>query len=534
MPKEVVADARGWNLDAYVVALEGWRRGLTLRWHTKDSEKFKDMRTWFVDSPGRLFSLSSDTKTHYFFRTRGDMVTNEAVDIGGDKGKTKELLEEKGVSVPKGKAFSVSEEEAIIAFAEEIGYPLVIKPTDGSFGRDVHTEIGANEELFIALDKIKAKEQNKHVIVEEQIPGIDYRIYVVGDKAVAAMKRVPANVVGDGERTILELIEEKNKIREENPRLISCLIKVDQSLENYIASEGYSLEDVLEKDKQLFLNNKANISTGGDPITVTEELDPAVLDVAVRALNSIPGLEHGAVDIIVDERKPIEEAATVIELNPTSQLGGLMFPMIGKACDVPKAIIDYYFPETIAVETEKKKMYFDFIDVLSPLESKTATVSMVTPMPVGKLYSKKYTVIGDVRQIGYHMGLRKQAFERQLHGIVLNKEDESIDVAVIGTDPEMVDDFENGLWEDPERSTVTKVYKGEWEDPMKVGFEIRGDLKTEAEEIERLIEAIEETEYELKASEKEQKKYYDSLSWKATAPIRFFGSIKKRMTDEDV
>src|SRR5699024_8653464 len=207
LPKEVVADARGWNLDAYVVALEGWRRGLTLRWHTKDSEKFTDMRTWFVDSPGRLFSLSSDTKTHYFFRTRGDMVTNEAVDIGGDKGKTKELLEEKGVSVPKGKAFSVSEEEAIIAFAEEIGYPLVIKPTDGSFGRDVHTEIGANEELFIALDKIKAKEQNKHVIVEEQIPGIDYRIYVVGDKAVAAMKRVPANVVGDGERTILELID---------------------------------------------------------------------------------------------------------------------------------------------------------------------------------------------------------------------------------------------------------------------------------------------------------------------------------------
>src|SRR5690625_8041811 len=89
---EVVQDAQGWNLDAYTIALEGWRRGLTLRWHTKDSEEFSKMKTWFVDSPGRLFSLSSDDKTHYFFRTRGDKVTNEAVEIGSDKGKTKELL----------------------------------------------------------------------------------------------------------------------------------------------------------------------------------------------------------------------------------------------------------------------------------------------------------------------------------------------------------------------------------------------------------------------------------------------------------
>ncbi|MDO6658973.1 hypothetical protein Q4550_24320, partial [Anaerobacillus sp. 1_MG-2023] len=75
-----------------VVALEGWRRGLTLRWHVKDSEKFKEMKTWFVDKPGQLFSLSSKDRTHYFFRTRGDKVTNEAVDTGRDKEKTKQAL----------------------------------------------------------------------------------------------------------------------------------------------------------------------------------------------------------------------------------------------------------------------------------------------------------------------------------------------------------------------------------------------------------------------------------------------------------
>lgn len=534
LPKEVVADARGWNLDAYVVALEGWRRGLTLRWHTKDSEKFPQMKTWFVDSPGRLFSLSSDLKTHYFFRTRGDKVTNEAVEIGSDKAKTKEILSQKNIRVPKGKAFSVNEAEAILAYATEIGFPLVIKPTDGSFGRDVFTEIETEEQLKTALDTIKQNSQNKEVIVEQHIPGQDYRIYVVGDQAVAAMIRVPANVVGDGVKTVEQLIQEKNKIREENPRLISCLIKIDDQLKGYIGAQGYRLTSVLEKGKQLFLTDKANISTGGDPVTVTESIHPAVMKEAIRAIKAIPGLHHGAVDLILDERKSIEKAATVIELNPTSQLGGLMFPMIGKPCDVPAAIIDYYFPETKDVKTEKEKMYFDFIDVLSPLESKSANVSMVTPMPVGKLYSKKYTVIGDVQQLGYHMGLRKQAFERKLHGVVLNKEDGSIDVAVVGTDPEMVEDFENGLWEDPERSTVLEVHQSDWKEPMKVGFEIKGDLKTESEEIERLIKAIEETEYKLKAAEKEQQKYYSSLSWKITTPIRIFGAIKKRMKGEDL
>lgn len=530
---EVVQDAQGWNLDAYTIALEGWRRGLTLRWHTKDSEEFSKIKTWFVDSPGRLFSLSSDDKTHYFFRTRGDKVTNEAVEIGSDKGKTKELLLKNNILVPKGKQFSVNEEEAIRSYGKKLGFPLVIKPTDGSFGRDVFTEIETEEQLIEALKTIQQDDRNKHVIVEQHIPGTDYRIYVVGDQAVAAMIRVPANVIGDGKKTVEQLIHEKNEIRKQNPRLMSCLIEIDDSLMQFIKRSGYQLDSVLEKGKQLFLTDKANISTGGDPITVTETLDEAVMNTAIRALNAVPGLAHGAVDIIVDERKPIEEAATVIELNPTSQIGGLLYPMVGKPCDVPAAIIDYYFPETREVTTEKEKMYFDFIDVLSPLESKSATVSMVTPMPLGKIYAKKYTVIGDVQKMGYHMGLRKQAFERKLHGLVLNKEDGSIDVVVAGTNPEMVDDFEKGLWADPERSNVLEVHESEWNQPMKVGFEIKGDLKTEADEIERLIKAIEETEIELEMAEREHQKLSNSFSWKITAPVRVIGALKKRLKNEE-
>src|SRR5690625_2974820 len=109
LSEEVVSDAHGNLLDAYVMALEGWRRGLKLRWHVKDSEKFSDMTTWYVDNPGQLFSLSSKDKTHYFFRTRGDKVSNEAVAIGKDKERTKQALKKAGVPIPEGKQFSEDE-----------------------------------------------------------------------------------------------------------------------------------------------------------------------------------------------------------------------------------------------------------------------------------------------------------------------------------------------------------------------------------------------------------------------------------------
>src|SRR5690625_3660948 len=81
LPNDIVTKARKTRLCSYSVALEGWRRGLKLKWYTRDSEHFQDMIIFGVNPPGRLFSLSSDKRTHYFFRTRGDKVTNEAVEL---------------------------------------------------------------------------------------------------------------------------------------------------------------------------------------------------------------------------------------------------------------------------------------------------------------------------------------------------------------------------------------------------------------------------------------------------------------------
>src|SRR5699024_661164 len=118
--------------------------------------------------------------------------------------------------------------------------------------------------------------------------------------------------------------------------------------------------------------------------------------------------------------------------------------------------------------------------------------------------------------------------------LVMNQSNGDIEVVVAGTDPEMVDDFRNGLWEDPERSVVMEVHESNWEGPMKVGFEIRGDLKLQAEEIEEIKQKIEQTEEELITAERKQKKLYESLSWRITGPIRWFGAIAKKFREPNV
>ncbi|WP_019378058.1 acylphosphatase [Virgibacillus halodenitrificans] len=530
LTNEVVADAHGNLLDAYALSLEGWRRGLTLRWHVKDSEKFSEMLTWFVDKPGQLFSLSYKERTHYFFRTRGDKVTNEAVIIGKDKEKTKQTLQNAGVRVPEGKQFSEEKtDEEIVHYASSIGYPVVLKPTDGSFGRGVISNITSSGELEHSLSYLRTELNYKDVIIEQYIPGEEYRLYVVENEVIGAINRIPPNVIGDGVNSLKALIELKNEERSLNPRLVSCPITVNQECIDFIGRKGYTLETVPEKDEQVFLSAKSNISIGGDPIDVLDVLPQVVKDTAINAIKAVDGLSHGAVDLIIHNDRNINEAVFVIELNPTAQIGAILYPMRGKSRDVPAAIIDYYFPETKNMKVDRTKTFFDFHDVLDPLQSRDASVTTVTPSPMDKIYSKKYTVSGEVQDLGYHRGLRKHAFERYLHGFVMNLENGDIEVVVAGTDPEMVDDFKNGLWEDEERATVIEVQEATYDEPIKVGFEIKADLKTQLEELKLYKQELELLDYKIKKAEVQHRKYQESLSWRATKPVRLVGAIFKKI-----
>jgi acylphosphatase len=375
------------------------------------------------------------------------------------------------------------------------------------------------------LEYVRKTLNHSDVIIEQFIPGKEYRLYVVDGQVVGAMNRVPANITGDGEHSIKQLIDLKNEERGQNPRLVSCPIIVNQEVENYIGRQGYTYETVPKQNEVIFLSEKTNISTGGDPIDVFDDMDPTVKEAAVEALYAVPGLSHGAVDLIIHSES---KKVYILELNPTANLGGLLYPIKGQARDIPKAIIDYYFPETVNLDTAHVNSYFDYHDVLEPLQSRDSYTTTVTPCPQETLFAKKYTVSGDVMDIGYHRGLRKHAFERLLHGYIMTLEEGAIEIVVGGTNPEMVDDFKNAIWEDEERAIVFEVEAEDYYEPIKVGFEIKTDLKTQIEELELYKQELEQTELTLKKAEIERRKLHSSLSWRATAPIRFVGSIRKK------
>jgi D-alanine-D-alanine ligase-like ATP-grasp enzyme/acylphosphatase len=524
----VVQEARGMDLDAYLVALEGWRRGLTLRFHAKDHENFKYMSTWFTDSPGKLYSLmneldsSENPKVHYFFRTRGDLVTNKAVKIGSNKQKTKQVLQSKDVPVIEGNSFLIKDTVAIKEYITSIGYPVVIKPLDGSYGKDVMLNIQSDEEVDKYLDYFSEAHYEGEIIVEKYYLGEDYRIYVVKDSVVAAIQRVPANVVGDGESTVEQLIEAKNNLRKQNPRLFSCLISVDDELEQYLAKHNRALNEIPNKDERIYLSDKCNISAGGDSIDVLDELSTEAKKVAIDALKAITGLTHGAVDIL-----GTESGAKVLEVNPSAQIGSLVFPMYGQPRDVPKAIIDLYFPET--KDYPRSRCYFDLYDVLEPLSTRAVVASKVTQAPIGDFEGCLFKVYGDVFDVGYHRGLRKQAFEHKLQGYIKTIEDGSIEIVVYGA-RQNIDSFKKYIDQDVERSSVTAVEEQSFDAAVKVGFEIKADLKLQKERLGEIYQEMKQLQKQVRDIEKEINAYHHTVSWQLTRPFRIIGSIYRKVT----
>lgn len=471
LTKVMLKGARGFNLDAYVMALEGWRRGLTLTWYY-DAEEVTDMKIIGFNPLGKSFSLySKDTeKTHCFYRSRGDKVANEAVDIVQDKHLAKSYFNKVDVPTPNGITFKKSlDDSEILRLIREsnLEYPLVIKPVLGSLGKGVVTNVINDAELFEGLDYIRRSYEYEDLIVEQYVKGKEYRVYVVGDQVVAATEKIPANIIGDGINTIEHLIEMKNETRKDNPYLARKMIKKDESLLKHLKKNNLNLEIVPEQGDQIRLKGQANISAGGDPVDVTDSLNDTIKQIAINAVKAIPGLLHAGVDVISND-----DNVVVIEVNATADISMHLFPIEGTPRNVPEHIIDYYFPETKGLALNRTKIYFDYREITEILRNKFAQEITITDAPNGELYKTRYIVLGEVQKVGYRAWIRGQAIKRGIHGYTRNLKNGNVVVVVGSHDKMAVENFEKICKKGPVRAKVTEVKRLEWNSPIRVGFEI--------------------------------------------------------------
>lgn len=467
LPLEVVKDISGFKLCSYLVALEGWRRGLELKWY-KDESPLCKLDRLNSSTQGKFFSLKSTERNHYFFRSRGDKVGNKDVRICQDKEITKDYLKKSGVPVPLGAVLNNKDE--MIAFAQEVGFPVVVKPLKGSMGKGVYTNIDSVKELNDVLEELRISHSRSQLMIEKHYYGKEYRVYTVGEQVVGATNRIPANVVGDGVHSIQELIDNKNNARKSNPYLAPKPIKIDYEVKSLLKRLNYDENTIPKKDETVFLREKSNLSSGGDPIEATDELTPEVKQIAVEALKALPSIPHAGVDIIIDPND--NKKGIVLEINATAEIGFHLYPLEGKARDVPGAIIDYYFPETKG--QKKTQAYFDYTSTIEPLKSWAAEELKVTKTPSTQMYVKKFLISGNVIKVGYMNFIKRQAHRNGFSGYS-KRVGKNIEVVIYGENEVKLDKFIEICKRGSKKSRVDNVVEEKTaviSHPIKLGFQI--------------------------------------------------------------
>lgn len=266
------------------------------------------------------------------------------------KDMVKDFLVMCGFPTPVGKTFF--SEEGMVEAAQELGYPVVVKPVAGHKGQGVTTGIMGPDEVRQAFWGIKeaAKEQGvpfDGAILEKQIFGTDHRLLSVKGKFTAALERVPAYVDGDGSKTIAQLIELENATpaRIDNARSPLCKIKADDNLVEYLKLQNMTLSTVPPKGQRVFLRRVANISAGGVSINVTDRIHPKNVRL-VEDIAKFFNVTCLGIDVLCqDISKPWDQGDFgIIEINAGPGIFMHLAPAIGQSIDVPGAIIRAHFP----------------------------------------------------------------------------------------------------------------------------------------------------------------------------------------------
>lgn len=262
---------------------------------------------------------------------------------------TKKVLKEAGFRVPGGAEFS-SMEEAVKAYPRFAEQAFVIKPksTNYGLGITIFKEGASLEDYQVGL--AIAFREDSSVLVEEFMPGTEYRFFVIDGEVQAIMLRVPANVIGDGIRTVKELVEEKNRdpLRGTNHRAPLELIQLGELEQLMLKEQGLTIESVPQANQIVYLRENSNISTGGDSIDMTDEFSEAYKKIAVSAVEAL-GAKISGIDLIIPDKEidptTDKKAYGIIEANFNPAMHMHVYPFAGKGRRLTMNVLKLLYPE---------------------------------------------------------------------------------------------------------------------------------------------------------------------------------------------
>ncbi|MGL5152578.1 MAG: cyanophycin synthetase [Clostridium sp.] len=305
-----------------------------------DAAKAKELPIIRLGESG-FYQIGYGVQGRIFEATIGATTSCVGADISCDKLLTKEILSIQSIPVAHGdKVYNIIN---LLRQAEEIGYPVVLKPQYGNKGNGVVVNIKNEKDLLKAYKNLL--NDYKDIVIEEYVEGNDYRVCVVDYKVVAVSLRVPPFVVGDGKSSVKDLIVDLNNsplrgIDHEKPL---TKIKIDETLIDLIKKDGYTTSSILEKDKKLYLRKNANISTGGYAIDCTEIICKENIDICIRAAKAI-GLDICGIDICSKNIGiPLYEDGIIMEVNAAPGIRMHEYPTYGENRKVGESIVNMLY-----------------------------------------------------------------------------------------------------------------------------------------------------------------------------------------------
>ena len=298
---------------------------------------------WIRLGTNSLVQLGYGVNQMRFQATITCKTSSIAVDIACNKEQTKKMLDMASIPVANGSI--CTDQEGLAETIKKIGYPIVLKPLDGNHGKGASINVTNWEDAVSGLSFAQA--YGKRVIVEKFITGFDFRILVIDNKLVAAAKRVPAHVIGNGTNTIQQLIETTNQ----DPRRgyghenVLTQIDVDRDTEDLLEKLNYTLETIPRIGEIVFLKSTANLSTGGTSVDVTDMMHPENIFLAER-ISRVIGLDVCGVDIMAENlTQPLKEnGGVILEVNAAPGFRMHLAPSEGLPRNVAAPVIDMLYP----------------------------------------------------------------------------------------------------------------------------------------------------------------------------------------------
>ena len=401
--------AWGFPTCMYTMSLEAWRRGLEVTFNLRRSRSLMT---------GISYTVSDGENIHTFKGSRGSETKREAINVCVNKAHTLQLLRESNIPVPEGQDFkSGTSMKTLLDYSNELGYPLVLKPgtegRGGGFG--VVTNIQSEEEMEAYIKRLKRIAPNSRILIERFFVGEDYRINVFNGKVIGAFHRKALSVLGDGRHSLVELLELKNEERRTSPFLRNSNITMDKAMREYMKERDFTPDYIPQEGEEVTLRRNGEFFGQRDAINVIDTLPEKMLRIAEEATLAIPGLSIGGVDMLIN----LDSNECVInEINSLPQISNHIFPMQGEAIDIPRIIMDHYFPETKYEKNENDQYYYDYKPILENFRSGAMSKMTLKKTPTREQLKSQLKVIGNNFPNRYFTRMIQRAGSHSINGHV--------------------------------------------------------------------------------------------------------------------